>query len=136
MKYGADLSDGKRSFMLSCTPGHIISTAYEDFSVEEYNIDRTTRQMGMDQCVPTFRRRRPSVEQLKTCLDHTRDEGSSYWFPCIDRTTYVTPGYMEFWDQQLERLNDYVTASQPLVKDPPSSEMSASRPKTQEYLWW
>ncbi|XP_026386158.1 uncharacterized protein LOC113281582 [Papaver somniferum] len=62
LKYGTNLSDGERSFMLSCTPGYLIAATYGDFSVEEYNIDRASRQMGMDQCVPTFRRIKPSME--------------------------------------------------------------------------
>lgn len=37
--------------MLSCTPGYLVSTVHGEFSVEEYNIDRTSRQMGMDHCV-------------------------------------------------------------------------------------
>lgn len=129
LKSGADLSDGERSFMLSCTPGHLISAIYGDFSVEEYNIDRVACQMGMDQCVPTFRRRKPSVEQLKTCLDRTHVKGSSYWFPCSERITYVTPGYIDFWSQHLECLHNFVMVGQPLVKEPPSAEMISLRPR-------
>ncbi|XP_026436846.1 uncharacterized protein LOC113334842 isoform X2 [Papaver somniferum] len=126
---GAGLSNDERSFMPSCTPGHLISATYGEISVEEYKIYREDRQMGMDQCVPTFRRRKPLVEQLRTHLDRTHVEGSAYWFPFSDRITYVTPGYVDFWDQQLERLHNFTTTGQPPVKNAPSAEMLSTRPR-------
>ncbi|XP_026399383.1 transcription initiation factor TFIID subunit 11-like [Papaver somniferum] len=51
----------------------------------------------------------------------------AYWLTCWwpKDEVYDKPidGYVDFWDQQLERLRDFVRVGQPPVKDPPSTEM-------------
>ncbi|XP_026378783.1 uncharacterized protein LOC113273248 [Papaver somniferum] len=114
LKSGADLSDGERSFVLSCTPGYLVSVIHGKILVEGYNIDRAARQMGLDQCVPDVRKEKPSVDQLKASLDCTHLSGHEYLPPFSDRVAYATPGYVTFWSQQLDLLYDFVMAIQTL----------------------
>ncbi|XP_026443852.1 uncharacterized protein LOC113344007 [Papaver somniferum] len=94
LESGANLSDGERSFILSCTPGYLVSVMHGEYLVEEYNIDRVARQMGLDQCVPDVRKEKPSVDQLKASLDCTHLNGREYMYPCPTRVVYLTPGYV------------------------------------------
>ncbi|XP_026396790.1 uncharacterized protein LOC113291478 [Papaver somniferum] len=38
LESGANLNDGERSFILSCTPGYLVSVMHGEYMVEEYNI--------------------------------------------------------------------------------------------------
>ncbi|XP_026459861.1 uncharacterized protein LOC113360579 [Papaver somniferum] len=129
LKSGVSLSDGEKSFILSCTPGYIVSVMHGKFQVEEYNIDRAARQMGLDQCSPGHRMNKTSVEYLKAHLDCTHVKRNDYLFPCSDRATYVTLGYIDFWCQQFEHLHKFAMDVKSLVREFPSAGMIFDRPR-------
>ncbi|XP_026410654.1 uncharacterized protein LOC113305877 [Papaver somniferum] len=117
LEYGVNLSDVRRSFILSCTHVYLVSVMHGEYLVEENNIDRAARQMGLDQCVPDVRKEIPSVDQLKASLDCTHLNEREYMYPCPTRAVYPTPGYVDFWRLQLDRLFDFIMAPQTPAKD-------------------
>ncbi|XP_026410413.1 uncharacterized protein LOC113305610 [Papaver somniferum] len=129
LKTGTDLKDGERSFILSCTPGHPVSVMHGEFRVKEYNIDRASRQMGVDQCVPGHRMNKPSIEYLKANLDCIRVVGNEYLFKCSDRANFMTPGYIDFRRQQLECMHKFTTDVKSPVREFLSSDMISDRPR-------
>ena len=129
LKTGAGLSEGERSFILSCTPGFLISIMGGEFQMEEYNIDRAARQMGLDQCIPSYRTNKPEIEYLKAHLDCTHVEGNEYLSPRPDWESFVTPGYKSFWRQQLLRVFDFVSEIQSPVREFPTRDVISSRPR-------